>query len=456
MLYVILLLVVVGAVVALVLKKRNAEKQTPAKPIAKKSTTNTKLVEEPVISKKQTTPLVSELRRKIETLIQEQNLFAAEAQINQALNRDNSQHELYLLLLDIHILQKDEFAIDQLISHIRSLDLDDILAEAEKKKAAYQAKNKADDANSKNQAGHDAIEFHKDDVAISYKETPAPAAPPVLEKTTDFDQLVTQPVVSKEEQKPLNFDFSDTTPVAEKAEPVATPEPVVSPEPAVFEFESFSFESEKKTETPVKVEASPVSAPTLEFDTTALQLETEEKVSPAPEIKALDLDFTGIDTATTPSTEEPKKLDLDLDFSFTPTGSDATPVVEAEPVTKLEPSLDFNFNTEVAPEPVSKTVAVETPVSAAPNLDFNLLGESTEVAAPISAPEVETINSNDPLVQSFPELVEVSEISLNLDLAKQYIQLGAFEAARELLDESEGQLSSEQQQHAQALRNQIA
>ena len=66
---------------------------------------------EPVgVTKKSATPLSAETRKKIEGLIQERNFFAAEAQINQALNRDNSQHELYLLLLDIHILQKDDFA----------------------------------------------------------------------------------------------------------------------------------------------------------------------------------------------------------------------------------------------------------------------------------------------------------------------------------------------------------
>src|SRR5690606_33030074 len=56
----------------------------------------------------------------------------------QALNRDNSQHELYLLLLEIHILQKDEFAISQLLNHIRSLHLDDILEKAEAKQREFE------------------------------------------------------------------------------------------------------------------------------------------------------------------------------------------------------------------------------------------------------------------------------------------------------------------------------
>lgn len=50
----------------------------------------------------------------------------------------------------------------------------------------------------------------------------------------------------------------------------------------------------------------------------------------------------------------------------------------------------------------------------------------------------------------------MNEISLNLELAQQYIQLGAFESAAELLLEQEAEYSAEQLQHAQQLRNQIA
>lgn len=55
-----------------------------------------------------------------------------------------------------------------------------------------------------------------------------------------------------------------------------------------------------------------------------------------------------------------------------------------------------------------------------------------------------------------PELIEVNEINLNLELAQQYIQLGAFESARELLAEQEAGYTPEQRQQADHLRNQIA
>ena len=65
-------------------------------------------------------------------------------------------------------------------------------------------------------------------------------------------------------------------------------------------------------------------------------------------------------------------------------------------------------------------------------------------------------DKNDPLVQSFPELVEVNEIELNLELAAQYIKLGAYDAAREILTEKEAEFSSAQRQQADQLLNQIA
>ena len=80
------------------------------------------VVEDVVPAAHHSTPVPVKIQTNIENLITERNFFAAEAQINQALKRDNSLHGLYLLLLDIHLQQKDEFAIDQLLNHLRSLE----------------------------------------------------------------------------------------------------------------------------------------------------------------------------------------------------------------------------------------------------------------------------------------------------------------------------------------------
>lgn len=58
-------------------------------------------------------------------------VFSSWSSSQSGAKKDNTQHELYLLLLEIHIAQKDEFAIQQLISHIRSLGLNEIAAQAE-------------------------------------------------------------------------------------------------------------------------------------------------------------------------------------------------------------------------------------------------------------------------------------------------------------------------------------
>ena len=180
-------------VIAIVLKKRDTNKQAEqtsaskakAKKLSstKKPAQKTQIVANTVVEKKKTTPLSADVRNKIEALIRERNFFSAEAQINQALNRDNSQHELYLLLLDIHILQKDEFAISQLINHLRSLELDEILEQALAKKAEY---DQEDTKVVKSSKDTNTIDF-KTETSIS---TPKYTAPTEQKNTADFDALM--------------------------------------------------------------------------------------------------------------------------------------------------------------------------------------------------------------------------------------------------------------------------
>lgn len=94
----------------------------------------------------------------------------------------------------------------------------------------------------------------------------------------------------------------------------------------------------------------------------------------------------------------------------------------------------------------SEAIVEEIPAVVTPNLSFSL--ESTAPA--------NTVDQSDPLVQSFPQLSEVNEIQLNLELAEQYIQLGAFEAARKILVEQEPNYSTEQRQQVEQLLSRIA
>lgn len=389
---------------------QESDKATTQKTKAKKASSSAQVapsrtqVSEPAVKPK-TTPLTEDTRNKIQSLINERNFFSAEAQINQALKRDNTQHELYLYLLDIHIQQKDEFAISQLLNHLRSLELDDILAQAETKNLNHQqAQNKSSDT-----------------IAYTAPAAEAPAAPKPQQNTADFDALMGTAPKAEE------------TPKADLAFETAKKEPA----PAVEEIKplDFNLSFDSLTE---KAPAAPQPAAEeikpLEFGS-APAVEPELKAEPAP---------------AAPAAEEIKPLDFSLDFAPAPT-EETKPAAETAP-------LDFSFTTEA---PAEKT-AEDAPAA----LSFDLSSIEPEPAAPsagvnfdisnVSTPNAAAADQTDPLAQSFPELLQVNEITLNLELAAQYIQLGAFESARELLDEKETEYSAEQLDQVKLLRNQIA
>ncbi|MCS3526910.1 hypothetical protein [Acinetobacter johnsonii] len=421
-------------VVAIVLKKREASKEAEPKTqkavaaknkakktsSSKKSLQQTQVVED-VIAKKATTPLATDLRNKIEGQIRDRNFFSAEAQINQALNKDNSQHELYLLLLDIHLLQKDEFAISQLLNHLRSLELDDILVQAEAKISDYDQLH---------QNSRDTIEFKPTEIA--------PSAPKPVEatNTADFDALMSS---------------NNPAPAPVQASVV---EPVQDIKPLDFDTSAFTTTKPAQPEPSIEVQS-------LEFDISSLNTPTAEPTKSAEELKPLD--FGSLSLESTPAQPaETAAADIQpLDFSFNlDTAATTAPEVETSPLAADErPEFTFDFSSESTAEAAkdipafsfdtvssSEAIVEETPAVITPNLSFSL--ESTAPA--------NTVDQSDPLVQSFPQLNEVNEIHLNLELAEQYIQLGAFEAAREILVEQEPNYSTEQRQQVEQLLSRIA
>ncbi len=436
LIYVIPLVILI--IVLIVFKKRqDAQESDKAKTktvkakkpgsASKAAPQRTKVVEPVGVTKKSATPLSAETRKKIEGLIQERNFFAAEAQINQALNRDNSQHELYLLLLDIHILQKDEFAISQLLNHIRSLHLDEILAQAEAKQREFEKSSSA---------AQDTIDFPSAQLKTSSAQeaastsdafadlvAPAPSNELAFEQLQqDFQSNKSAPIAEPvADIQPLEFNFEPktTSVVTPKAEEV----PVPAAPSIDFEFQS--------TSTDIQTTAVTETAPVLDFK---LDLEQPAPVETAPtvteEIKPLDFSFS-LDTSV-PAAEKTAVPATEFDLSSL---TAAAPVVEPAAQTNLS-GLDFKLDhLETAPE---------APAATAMNFDLP--------ATPAQA----AVDQHDPLVQSFPELLDVNEASLNLDLAQQYIQLGAYTAAREIIAEREAEYTPEQQQRAEQLLNQIA
>ena len=427
-------------VIAVVLKKRETGKQAEqtstakAKKVSatKKTPQKTQIVSDPVVEKKKTTALADDVRNKIGTLISAHNFFAAEAQINQALNKDNSQHELYLLLLDIHILQKDEFAINQLINHLRSLELDDFLEQALAKKAAHDHKvaSSRDTIDFKMESSAQPAVEQKNTADFDALMSNNSAAPSVTANDASFDQLhqETRPAQTDhvEEIKPLDFNTFSLDPA-----PIET----------------------AKTEAPISTveEIKPLDFSSLSLDPTPSIAPQPEPIAVVEEIQPLDFSFS-LDTPVAEQSAQPAELtiaveaaveekpEFDFDFSHTETVA----AVEAKTVAEeTKPSLDFNLEPVTPNEPLS----VETAPVKASGVSFDISNISSSASQ---------ADQNDPLVLSFPELIDVNEISLNLELAAQYIQLGAFESAHELLIEHEAEYTTEQRQQADQLRNQIA
>ena len=399
-------------VVAIVLKKREDankdgastkvnktnNKKATKKNVARTARTTSQrqqssVVEDPIVIKQITKPLSADLKKSIEQLIAEKNFFSAEAKINQSLNQDNAQHELYLYLLDVHLAQKDEFAVNQLINHIRSLGLDDIVTQAEEKQKAAQV----------------------DKPIESIAFVPSTPAVDVKKDTTAFDDLIggATPTASIADILPQSsneaLEFTSSTPATKPAEePIQALEFTLTP-----------------TETTPAHEVTPV-APVEE--------------SKAENIAPLEFSFTP--EATPVPVEKPAEIvpEFKLDFAE-PTPS---PVVE---------EVDFSFTPEPAAQPVlnfdldQKTELFEAPATVQTDAPSQLQAESVA--------QNET-NVNDPLVQAFPELAQVNEIQLNIDLAQQYITLGAYSAARELLTQDELSYTAQQREQSQSLLNQIA
>jgi len=423
---IIIVLLVIVLVVAIVLKKRGDNQNAAApkkgtagkatkKATAKKTSRTTLAREEQEAAPLVTTAISDSLREKIEQQIQERNFQAAEAQINQALKQDNSQHELYLFLLDIHLAQKDDFAIDQLIKHVHALKLEDIAHAAEAKKSEYE-KNKQPDS----------IDFHSNTNNFNQRPTTTEAAAP-QNNTADFDALV---------QAPSNQSFDDlqteyVAPVEE--EKPAEPTPEVQP----LDF-NFSFE-QKETQV---LEASPSH--------------TEPETTEVKEQTPLEFSFSLEPNTATPEetkVEEEAKTEPDFNFSL-----ETSPEPAEAPKVEEAPSLDFSF------EPTTQT-PVDQPETLAEKTEFSFdLAEPTPVAAEQTtelttsepATQVSSVVSNDPLVQSFPDLQQLNEAQLNLDLAEQYIELGAYESARTLLQNSQSIFDADQQQSSEKLLNKIA
>ena len=434
---------VILLVVALILKKREAskdaepsKKSTPIKSKAKPVSTSSSEVSTSTPNAPATlvalpkSELAPELRRHIESQIRDGNYFAAEAQINQALNRDNGQHELYLMLLDLHLIQNDEFAINQLFTHLRSLQLDDVLRKAQQKREtheqalAQEAKAKADAQAAQRAAS--AISFDQLQEQATQTQSQAPLEF-TQENTSNATTHAAQPAQKSDDIKPLEFSFSPAqaapkaTQSLEAVVPTAKTVPQTEQKPLDFSFTA----TPPQVAQPNEVASNAQTRPSLDFNFSAT----------APESKS-------VEAQAEPSTVEHAKA---LDFSFS---------AAKQETVKAQPEFEFNLEAPAA-KPTTPTVQPTTQ-----NFEFQVQPQQTEpvVVAKVAPVEVETKTQAGPdqLLQLFPVLEQVDEIDLNVRLAAEYIRLGAYADAKALLAEHEHSYNDQQRQIVTALRNKIA
>ena len=439
-------------------RKTNKKNATKTARSSQRQASNTEAVADDIIVEKKTTPLTAEFKQNIEQLIRAQNFFAAEAKINQAFNKDNSQHELYLYLLDVHLAHKDDFAIDQLIHRIRSLDLEDIVQQAEAKQKVYAEQHQSQEtvkftqSTSKTKSATETIKKHAAFDALVDTNSAQSNLQQLQNQLNTAPQAVAEPA-------PLEFSFSNK----DAAVPTATEQPQTSAEktdpnqPLEFSF----------------VQDSPAPVTIEEPETTPQQI---------AEIQPLEFSFDtpAVETPTAIHTDEAvQKTEIQaLDFSF-----DLSPKTEVSLTTALEPTTPevpdpLKFDLAEAIVPAIEPVAVSTPAiaefdfkfdmpTAAPqsslNLDLDTVALATEspvIVAPLALEPAQAVDSiahsDDPLAQTFPGLVQTDEMQLNLALAAQYIELGAYTSAQKLLNQDSEQYSAAQQAQSQSLLNRIA
>ncbi|WP_151776784.1 hypothetical protein [Acinetobacter brisouii] len=462
-------------VIAIVLKKRSAGQQEskrkvePKKKATKRpSTTSTDVTEtqEVLTVKSQPKELDPAFRRQIEKLIQEKNFNTAEALINQALNADNSQHDLYLLLLQIHIDQNDQFSTNQLLSHLRSLNLYDVVREAEQRLTEH-----------KEQAKPDSIQFTPvqlpDEKAPEVVKVVEPEKPTPQAKAVDFDQLKSgldlEKPLAQEQPSALSFDQLQAELQTAPAAPVEKTE---EHKPLEFHLEGFSKPEVNSEATPIAkpihLSIEPHTTETKGPETFTTKIDFGQKTDQIPEFAKTEhhdatahLHLESLEKKVEPTTQPEEVPVVEFKFDFT---EPAAPEKQPEPVSPPTAQPEVSFTFDKLEEAQAKTETVTQPVEVEPVslsvVSFDLIEETrTEI---VPEPVVEEAiaeapkSSVDYVVQQFPELAELNDTELNLSLAEQYIRLGAFSSARALLEDPQIQYNSDELDRAKYLLNQMA
>lgn len=451
---------IVLLVIALVLKRREAQKEqtAPAKKTAPKqaakkaskkaessSVKSSVAAKDPVAANtQQSLPVADDIQQHIGAFIQSGDYATAEAQINQALNRDHRQHALYLNLLDVYILQKDDFAIEHLIKRLRSMQLHDICTLVESKQQDYQqskatsviapthAPSFAPEPVSNTTETEQPISLQNDEFEkhfnyhkknnVSFEDVQAE-----LKNNANNAQVASDPV-----QQTANFDLSlelntDTPALTDHTADLHQPKTQAPHAGAALEWELLPLDAQVTSIPSTKVE-SVAQHPVPHEQTDSEKSASSARVEAPAQLAPLEFSLDNSPKKDPEPVISPPRLDLEQDDL---------------------PEFDFHY------EKSDKTESGLEKNSALSQEAFSLDVEDDSFVTPAPVSHLD-IATSDPLVASFPELLDLDEIQLDLDLATQYISLGAYDSARVLLNKNQAKFNFEQTEHAKKLLNQIA
>lgn len=430
---ILIAIVIVIAIAALLVVRARQNKNTTDNKKSKITSKSTKAVESvSAVEAKSAAPKIDidNLLTQLNLLITDKEFAKAEASINLHLKQDPSLHDLYPKLADIYHAQEDDFAIKQLLDTLQKNNLNEVYQRVFNEHETFKAEQEKKHALEQSQKTPDVFEF-------------TPSTPTTVDNSSDFDSLASADTASTTQQD-NSLDFSSLV-----SAPPSTIENTTTEEPAL------SFDS--LITTPETQPAASTESPTLDFNLSAPATET---TTSAQELN-LDFDLATPSTEAAPTTNLDFKLDApateasspSLDFSLD------TPTVDTPAATS--PSLDFSLDIPTADTPAATSpsldFSLDTPVVESTTSDsnnFNLAPEVTEASQP-TTDAGQYADANDPIVQSFAELAHTNPVDLDIELAEQYIRLGANQAAKSLL-QNQSNLSADQATKVDTLLQKIA
>lgn len=382
-LYVIpfIILLVVAIIFIIRQRRQNASSSSHAK---NNKNNEIKTSENDLSAAKAPVTIDPNIHERIDHLIDIGHLSAAEALINQTLNRDPSRHDLYLYLLDLHLRQNDELGIKQLIQNLQQLQLHDVLNQIEGKyRNTHEQKEK-----------YAKIIQQKQQNIQDIPRTASPTATAAIKvETTHANPAPVQKHIIEEHQD-LEFNPKPIAPVNKSEKSNTVPHQDIS---FVLEMADQITVPPKKNEAAAEVKVENQTRKLAASAPQALNADQEASHLAQPKVVEPRIDTPPVHTPVPPPTL---------------TRQDTPPITLKQHLPPVAESLQ--------PQPAQITV------------------------------------DHDPLIQAFPELANLDETQLDLELAEQYIELGAYASAQILLNQNEAKFSAQQLELSKKLLNRMA